>query len=99
MARIARLPTPFAVVLMLLIVVTMVSQAGSVPHSHSATAPGLFNVDHDLTLLAAANAVAVQAASPALVTYFLSTAIPSPSSDESCSVSRSTTDSRAPPLR
>jgi hypothetical protein len=34
----------------------MVAQAGSVPHAHKAHEPGIYNEEHDLSLLAAAAA-------------------------------------------
>ena len=99
MSRIAVMPRPTWVIILLLIVVPMVSQAGSVPHNHSGTAPGLFNEDHDLTLLAAANAVAIPEASPLLVTFIPTAFVPGLSGDRPASRPTAPTDSRAPPLR
>jgi hypothetical protein len=48
--------------LALLLVVTcagMLAQAGSVPHVHKAHEPGIYNEEHDLTLLAALAAQAL----------------------------------------
>ena len=99
MARIDVMPRPTWVIILLLIVVPMVSQAGSVPHTHSGKAPGLFNEDHDLALLAAANAVAIHEASPLLVTFILTAFVAGRSGDRAVSRPTAPTDSRAPPLR
>jgi hypothetical protein len=39
-------------VLLVLAATGMVLQAGSVPHLHAGTEPGIYNEEHDLTLLA-----------------------------------------------
>lgn len=48
--------------LLVLATAGMVLQAGSVPHLHQASAPGIYNEEHDLTLLAGFAAQALLAA-------------------------------------
>jgi hypothetical protein len=55
-----RLATRLTIALLLVLSCAgMVAQAGSVPHVHQAYDPGLYNAEHDLTLLAAMAASAL----------------------------------------
>jgi hypothetical protein len=98
MRAVRTIPRPIWGIVLLLIVVPMVSQAGSIPHTHSASAPGLFNQDHDLTLLAASNAAALHDQSPALFTITLTAPVAPHVVDQPASLPTGTTDSRAPPV-
>jgi hypothetical protein len=42
-----------ALPLLLLAVVALLLAGASLPHTHAATSPGIWNADHDLTLMAA----------------------------------------------
>jgi hypothetical protein len=45
---------PYATALILLVLVALVAQGACLPHTHTASGVGLFNQEHDLTLLATA---------------------------------------------
>ena len=59
MRRLDRLSTAMLAALVFVVAVALLGQTGSVPHSHGGTTPGLFNEEHDLTLLAASGAAAL----------------------------------------
>lgn len=99
MAPIRRLPQALWIMALLLTVVPMVSQAASIPHSHNAQAPGLFNEDHDLTLLAASSTVAVSEAPTLLIAPIITAFISLRPASRPSTYSAGTTDSRAPPIR
>jgi len=85
--------------LLLLAVAGLVLQGGSVPHTHAASSPGLYNHDHDLVLLAALHSAAVLAdMAPAPLVVVLAAAIALLAIPPPPSASRSTCDCRAPPL-
>ena len=88
------------VTLVLLATTGMVLQAGSVPHMHAAGAhAGLFNEEHDLTLLAglAAQSLPVDAA-PAITFNTVSTLVPQHVPERPAARLAPSGDSRAPPL-
>jgi hypothetical protein len=98
MCRTWRLPRCLWLVLLLAVIVPVISQAGSVPHTHSSKSPAFFNQDHDRVLLATSGAVATSEALP-LVFEFLGRMFGSDrTSDPVHSAVVGTTDSRAPPL-
>jgi hypothetical protein len=45
---------PHAAALILFILIALIAQGACLPHTHTGNGVGLFNVEHDLTLLAAA---------------------------------------------
>ena len=45
---------PYAAVLILVVLVAVIAQGACLPHTHTASGVGLFNEEHDLTLLATA---------------------------------------------
>jgi hypothetical protein len=98
MCRTWRLPRCLWLVLLLAVIVPVISQAGSVPHTHSSKSPAFFNQDHDRVVLATSGAVATGETLP-LVFEFLDRAFGSDrTSDPVRSAVVGTTDSRAPPL-
>jgi hypothetical protein len=99
MCRTRRLPRCLWLVLLLAVIVPVISQAGSVPHTHSSKSPAFFNQDHDRVLLATSGAVATGEALPLLFTILGSTSVSARTSDPVRSIVVGTTDSRAPPLR
>ena len=78
----------------------MVVQGGSVPHVHALGQPGLYNEEHDLTLLAgmAGKIVAVDAASTVAFDTITTAVTLSLAERPVLRLARSG-DSRAPPLR
>jgi len=88
------------VTLLLLAATGMVLQAGSVPHMHAAGAhAGLFNEEHDLTLLAGLAAQSLLAdAAPAITFDTVSTLIPPYVPERPAARLAHSGDSRAPPL-
>ena len=86
------------VALLFVAVLAMVAQLGSVPHLHAKPGHGLFNAEHDLTLLAglAGHGVEVDAA-PRLAPDAVAFAIASSPSARLASRVTGSTDSRAPP--
>ena len=49
---------PYATALIVLILVAVIAQGACLPHTHTANGVGLFNQEHDLTLLATAGMAA-----------------------------------------
>ena len=86
------------VALLLLAALGMVVQAGSVPHLHERNHAGLYNEEHDLTLLAglAAQAIQVDAAPVITVDLALPSLTPDTPERPAAPAVRSG-DSRAPP--
>ena len=94
-----RFASRLALVTMLLLATTgMVLQAGSVPHLHANGQTGLYNEEHDLTLLAGLAGHVIQVdAVPVLTIDAVSTALPLFTPERlAMSLTRSG-DSRAPP--
>jgi hypothetical protein len=90
----------FIVALLLMAVVSLVLQGGSLPHVHAATQAGLFNEEHDLTLLAglATHVVLGDATPPLTLDAASSDIAPSVPERPALRLARSA-DSRAPPSR
>jgi hypothetical protein len=98
MCRTWRLPRALWLVVLLTIIVPVMSQAGSIPHTHSSASPAFFNQDHDRILLAASNAVATGEPLPLVFTLPGRTFVSACTSDPVHWAVVGTTDSRAPPL-
>ena len=49
---------PYAAVLILVVLVAVIAQGACLPHTHSGVGVGLYNGEHDLTLLATASSAA-----------------------------------------
>ena len=86
------------VLLALLSSAAMVAQAGSVPHLHAAAQAGLYNQEHDLTLLAglAGHGLLLDTA-PALTTDVVSSFLPVLAPERPALRLTRSSDSRAPP--
>jgi hypothetical protein len=99
-ALMKRVASRLTLVLLLLLAATgMVLQAGSVPHAH-ATNGGLYNQEHDLTLLASLGGhVVLVDAAPALAHDDVTTLVPSLAPERPALRVARSADSRAPPLR
>ncbi len=74
------------------------AQAAALPHTHGGASPGLFNQEHDFTLLATASAVALPGAPPLIGTIVVVTGVTLPEAHRLSSVPRGSTDGRAPPI-
>lgn len=84
--------------LLLLAAVAMVAQVGSVPHLHADAEAGIYNADHDLTLLAAlAGYGLLTDGTPAPALETLSTSIASSVAERPAVRLAHSADSRAPP--
>jgi hypothetical protein len=82
---------------LLAIVVPVVAEGGSLPHSHSSAGPAFFNQDHDRVLLATSGVVAISDASPVSFTLVEGVFAAERASDRVHAATLGTTDSRAPP--
>jgi hypothetical protein len=83
---------------LLLAVVALLLAGASLPHTHAATAPGIWNADHDLTLMAAFGTHAVQLdAMPVLGIALVLAATISLAPTRVVAAPRRLSDSRAPP--
>jgi hypothetical protein len=83
---------------LLLAVVALLLAGASLPHTHAATGPGIWNADHDLTLMAAFGTHACQLdAMPALGIALVLAATISLAAVHAASVPLSLSESRAPP--
>jgi len=98
-ARIARLKSSPLSVLLFAALCALLLQGACLPHTHTGVGAGLYNQDHDLSLLATLHGAAVLLdAQPApLVVVVVSTITPA-GADSPAAPARSTADSRAPPL-
>jgi hypothetical protein len=85
--------------LLLLAVAALLLQGASLPHSHASARPGLYNQDHDSTLLATLHSIAMVAeAAPVPLGFALVGAIALLAIRPPASAARPTCESRAPPL-
>jgi hypothetical protein len=84
--------------LLLLVAATMGLQGGSLPHLHAGAGLGLYNAEHDLTLLAALAGSGLPADSTALLPFdVVSTAVLAFTPERPLSDAVRSGDSRAPP--
>jgi len=84
---------------LLVAVAAVVLQGGSVPHTHAGIGPGVYNHDHDGTLLATLHGAAtISAAQPAMLLFAMVSSVAPTATDPVDSAPRPTADSRAPPL-
>lgn len=85
-------------VLVLLIAAAIGLQGGSAPHLHTGSQPGLYNAEHDLTLLATLAGSGLPAASALLVPFdAVSTSVPWFTPERPLIQAARSGDSRAPP--
>src|SRR5947208_16887223 len=97
-----RQPLVRAALLVLIVVATLglVRSAGSLPHTHQPSLPGLYNQEHDLTLLAAVGGIGPLPDAPSVDPIALATLlVVPPISWLPRARPRRTTDYRAPPVR
>ena len=98
-ARIARPTSSPLSVLLLAAVVALLLQGACLPHTHTGVGPGLYNQDHDLTLLATLHGAAVLLdAQPAPLVLCRGQCGHAWRAEAPAAPARSTADSRAPPL-
>jgi hypothetical protein len=87
-------------VLLALLALPLLLQGGSLPHTHAGAADGLFNEEHDLTLLAAVGTVASDiAAVPAVIVVLVATAVTLLAAARPATARARAADPRAPPAR
>ena len=85
--------------LLLVVAAALLLQGASLPHSHASARPGVYNQDHDATLLATLHSIAMLAeTAPAPLVFALVAAIALLAIRSPASTTRPTCDSRAPPL-
>ena len=98
-ARIARPTSSPLSVLLLAAVFALLLQGSCLPHTHAGVGPGLYNQDHDLSLLATLHGAAVLLdAQPAPLVVLVVSAVTPARTGSPAAPARSTADSRAPPL-
>ena len=98
-ARIARPTSSPLSVLLLAAVLALLLQGACLPHTHAGVGPGLYNQDHDLSLLATLHgAAALLDAQPAPLVVVVVSAVTPAGTESPATPARSTADSRAPPL-
>ena len=95
-----RAPWRLAFLLLVLATVGIVLQAASLPHLHAGNQAGLYNEEHDLTLLAGlAGHVLLAGVTPALVVALIATLLQRHVAERPPLRLRHAADSRAPPVR
>ncbi|HVG80040.1 MAG TPA: hypothetical protein VNF03_17965 [Patescibacteria group bacterium] len=98
-ARTGRLAFSPLSLLLLAALTAVVLQGACLPHTHAGVGPGLYNQDHDLSLLATLHSAAVlHDAQPAPLVVFVVSALTPTGTGSPVAPARSTADSRAPPL-
>jgi hypothetical protein len=86
--------------LLLMLVLPLLLQAASLPHTHSGLGHGLFNQEHDLTLLATLGAAASLYAAAALLLLVVVVVALAPATRSAAAPRLAlAADSRAPPAR
>ena len=91
---------PVRVALLLVLVLPLLLQGASLPHTHFGAPDGFFNQDHDLTLLATVAAVAsLDVAAPAVVLVLVIGTVAAIPRRRPETATAGTADSRAPPAR
>ena len=91
---------PLRVALLLLLMLPLLLQSASLPHTHFGAPDGFFNQEHDLTLLAVVGTVALlDAAAPALLLTLVLIAVAAGSRRRPVTTSVRAAASRAPPAR
>ena len=75
----------------------LIGQGACLPHTHNDPGGGVYNAEHDLTLLAASGTVAPLPAGPLLLVFVVATPVASPTLPAPFSVLTRDAESRAPP--
>jgi len=83
--------------ILLLVVSALIGQGACLPHTHNDPGGGVYNAEHDLTLLAASGTVAPLPAGPLLLVFVVATPVASPTLPAPFSVLTRDAESRAPP--
>jgi hypothetical protein len=86
--------------LLLLLTVPLLSQGATLPHTHFGAPDGLFDQEHDLTLLAiVGTAASLDGAAPALLLTLILLAVAAVARSRPVTISVRAAASRAPPAR
>lgn len=84
--------------LLVLLALPLLLQSASLPHTHAGAADGLFNQEHDLTLLATIGTVACDVpGAPAVLVVLVGTAVASLAGSRPATTLLRGADPRAPP--
>ena len=98
-ARTGRLTLSPLSLLVLAALAAILLQGACLPHTHTGVGPGLYNQDHDLSLLATLHGAAVlHGIQTAPLVVFVVSALTPTGTGSPVAPARSTADSRAPPL-
>jgi hypothetical protein len=81
----------------LLVLVGLIAQGACLPHTHSGIAPGVYNAEHDLTLLAISGTVAPIPALPSFIVPGLTATFVWLPVTSAVSINGPDAESRAPP--
>jgi hypothetical protein len=92
-----RAPRGYLIAVILLLLIGLIAQGACLPHTHSGLAPGVYNAEHDLTLLAVSGTIAPVSALPSFFVAFLTAAIVCPPAPSAVSIFGRDAESRAPP--
>ena len=83
--------------ILLLVVSALIGQGACLPHTHSDPGGGVYNAEHDMTLLAASGTVAPLPAVPLLLVFVEATPVASLTAQAPFSMITRDAESRAPP--
>jgi len=83
--------------ILLLVVSALIAQGACLPHTHSDPGGGVYNAEHDLTLLAVSGSVAPLPVVPLLVIFVVTAPVASLTVPAPISVITRDAESRAPP--
>jgi hypothetical protein len=87
----------YTAAVILLVLASLVAQGACLPHTHNGVGVGVYNAEHDLTLLAASGTVAPLPAIPMLVVFVVTAPVVSLTAPAPISVVIRDAESRAPP--
>ena len=92
-----RVLTPRSVALVLVAVIALLAQGACVPHTHSGIGVGLYNEEHDLTLMSASSVVGPLPVTPLVVVSVVTAPLLLPTPPAPSTVVSRDAESRAPP--
>jgi len=92
-----RAPRGHLIGVILFVLFGLIAQGACLPHTHSGVAPGVYNAEHDLTLLAVSGTIAPVPALPSFFVAFLTAAIVYLPAPAAVSIVGLDAETRAPP--
>jgi hypothetical protein len=87
----------YSAAVVLLLLTSLIAQGACLPHTHSGVGAGVYNAEHDLTLLAASGTVVPLPAVPSLFVAIVTAPVVCILPPTPISVASRDADSRAPP--